>query len=257
MMTIGFAEKFYTLWDVTSEDIYSTTISANGESHAKSGERVICTYIKNVSTDLDKVKSVYPDLPINEDLRGMSRSFEYLTGEKKIEYADDVFALGYNKGYAIALCNSIRDLKWALENESGSDRRTNIKNQMISLGMVEAYDVMYDNQEQADKAVELINERAARQMNADNIFDTMANGGTLEVTFEKNLDEYGRYYDKSNGLRFEFKNYKVMSYKGFDYALPSVDGKGKKIKGQTLSLTCKTIEDEQFGGRILLVTEVK
>jgi len=254
MKTIGFAEKFYTLWDVTKEDVFSTTISANGENHRKSGERVICTYIKNISYDLGKVQELYPDTPINEDLRGMSRSFEYLTGEAKIQYADDVFSIGYNKGCAIALCNSIRDLKWAFDNESGNVRINNIKNKMISLGMVEAYGVMYDNQEQADKAIELINNRAAAQLNTDNILDAMTNGGVLDVTFEKNLDSYGCYYDRVNGVTIQFENYKIMSYNGFEYALPSVNGKGKKVKGQTLSLTCKTIRDIQNGSKVLLVT---
>lgn len=80
MNTIGFATEFYTLWDVTSEVTYFTDAYGN---HHKSGVKTNYCYIKNVSTDLDKVKSLFPNTPINEELRGKSTSF-FVTKEEDL-----------------------------------------------------------------------------------------------------------------------------------------------------------------------------
>ena len=72
MNTIGFATEFYTLWDVTSEATYFT--DAYGNVHTTGSKTNYC-YIKNVSTDLDKVKTLFPTAPIDENLRGKSNSF--------------------------------------------------------------------------------------------------------------------------------------------------------------------------------------
>jgi hypothetical protein len=72
MLTIGFADKFYTLWDVTTETNYVT--DSYGK-HWPSHETTRFSYIKNISMDLDKVKELYPDTPIVDTLHGHNRSF--------------------------------------------------------------------------------------------------------------------------------------------------------------------------------------
>ena len=49
MKVIGFANKFYTLWDVTSKVV---------ESKYSKDTLVTNTYIKNISMDIDKVKEI-------------------------------------------------------------------------------------------------------------------------------------------------------------------------------------------------------
>ncbi len=78
MLTIGFATEFYTLWDVENQPTYFT--DSYGSTH-KTGVKTICSYIKNVSTDLDKVKMLHPDLIIDENLRGKSSSFSFTKEE--------------------------------------------------------------------------------------------------------------------------------------------------------------------------------
>ena len=245
MKTIGFATQFYTLWDVTKVDVFSTTVTAGGEMHHKSGERFVCVYIKNISTDLDKVLALHPDAPINEELRGKSRSFEYTTGNQGVTYGDDVFAYGYNKGKAIAECISIRDLSWALQNESNSGRVRNIKNQMIALGMAEYDGKMYENQEKVDLVANRKNKRIS-------VLTSLENGGKLTMSFSKNLNQGGEYFDKENQVMMQFKDFKVCSYNGFDYALPTIKGVGKKIKGKMLELDCQTVSD-QDGYKLVFV----
>lgn len=72
MLTIGFADKFYTLWDVTTETNYVT--DGYGK-HWPSHETTRFSYIKNISMDLDKVIELYPTTPIVDTLRGHNRSF--------------------------------------------------------------------------------------------------------------------------------------------------------------------------------------
>lgn len=83
MLKIGFANQYYTLWNVTSEPKYFT------DSYGKHHIQCMIThynYIKNISTDLDKVKTLHPDLVVDNELRGktcswVSSSEEDLTPE--------------------------------------------------------------------------------------------------------------------------------------------------------------------------------
>jgi len=255
MKTIGFATKFYTLWDVTTEDLFTTAVTANWVSHYKSGTRYICTYIKNVSTSLDKVHKLYPDTPINENLRGHSTSFEWTSGNSGIVYGDDVFSRGYNKGLPIIECNSIKDLQWALGNEYDPDRRANIEAQMIKLGMVKFEGYMYDSQEQVDQIIADRQRHDQARLHAEEVYSRFSNGGVYELVMAKNLTSQGRYFDVEGGVSIIFKDFKLCYYNGFEYGLPTIGGTGKKVKGKTLKLTCRTVEDtwSEYGGQVLLV----
>ena len=78
MLKIGFATEFYTLWDVTTEPKYFTDSYGN---HWLQGENTYFGYIQNISKDLSTVKTKYPDLEIDEDLRGKNRSWSRSTEE--------------------------------------------------------------------------------------------------------------------------------------------------------------------------------
>jgi hypothetical protein len=89
-LAIGFANQFYTLWDVSTEDTYAT--SENG-THYVSGFKTNFTFYQNLSTDLDKAqdkaslkgcKNLNPD----SELRGKSNSwfqFEKSDEQKRLE----------------------------------------------------------------------------------------------------------------------------------------------------------------------------
>lgn len=72
MLKIGFANQYYTLWDVTAQPKYFT------DSYGKHHIQCMIThynYIKNISTDLEKVKTLHPDLVIDNELRGKTSSW--------------------------------------------------------------------------------------------------------------------------------------------------------------------------------------
>lgn len=259
MTIIGFATQFYTLWNVTTDDLFSTIITANGENHYKSGTISRYTYMKNISTDLEKVKALYPNAPIDESLRGMIRSFELTNGEKRIEYANDVFSKGMNRGNAIDSCNSIKELTWSFENEYSSDRLDFIKSKLIQLGCIFFEGSMYENQEEVNRILDYRNSQKEKSEKAENIYSKLANGGFYSIEFLKNLTQSGRYYDAINGISIIFKDFKVLEYNGFVYALPTINGVGKKVKGKTVELSCKAVEDvwSEYGGMVLLVDSFK
>lgn len=78
---IGFATSFYTLWDMRVEENYITDVYGN---HHRTNDTVHYGYIKNISTDLEKVKALYPTLTIDENVRGKIRSFEYTNKEQDL-----------------------------------------------------------------------------------------------------------------------------------------------------------------------------
>jgi len=69
---IGFASQYYTLWSYRTDTRYVTDSHGN---HRPSYSETRYTFHKNVSTDIEKVKLIYPNLPIDESLRGKHCSF--------------------------------------------------------------------------------------------------------------------------------------------------------------------------------------
>lgn len=132
MQLIGFATQFYTLWDYHTEDVYATI---NGK-HYKVGVRHIYRYMKNVSKSLDKVKETYPDLTIDEDLRGKTQSWERT---EKIDYPHDVFPFGKLQGMFIAESNDVWQLTRTFDSDSNPRRRVIARRRLIELGELVAF----------------------------------------------------------------------------------------------------------------------
>jgi hypothetical protein len=107
-LKIGFANVFYTLWDVRHETVYTTDSYGN---HHATGTNTIYSYMGRLSTDMEKAiekaqsrgcSSLVPDM----DLKGKS-SWEKFT---PIEAGDGCFKYGWNKGQLIAECNDLKTL---------------------------------------------------------------------------------------------------------------------------------------------------
>ena len=94
---IGFATQFYTLWNYEAVPQYKT--DSYGNHHQKGIEHKYY-YCKNVSTDLDKVKALFPNVEIDTELRGTS-SF---TRNEKLDLPENYFCFTH---YAIFICCSI------------------------------------------------------------------------------------------------------------------------------------------------------
>lgn len=91
---IGFATQFYTLWNYEAVPQYKTDSYGN---HHQTGVDHKYYYIKNVSTDLDKVKALFPHVEIDTELRGTS-SF---TRNEKLDLPENYFWAGKYAGKLI------------------------------------------------------------------------------------------------------------------------------------------------------------
>lgn len=147
MRAIGFATKFYTLWDVVTEDMYTTF----GHKHYKTGVKTTCFYIKNISMDLDKVKELYPDVPIWEDLRGINmREYSFT---KKVELPYDLFQDGWCKGDLIANSENLKALFEVYTRNAYNGRsRVLARRRLIELGKLVRFDnyIDYDHRYYAE-----------------------------------------------------------------------------------------------------------
>lgn len=135
MKAIGFANEFYTLWDVTIEPTY---VSVNGQNR-QSGNNTIRTYYQNLSTDIDQAKKRFTELTgevapePDEDLKGVSRS--WTTTEEFEVYPPEEFDFGRYAGQKIEECKDVEYLKWMLSEVHG-DRRELVIEALVASGLV-------------------------------------------------------------------------------------------------------------------------
>lgn len=113
MLKIGFTNKFYTLWSVSEEEIYSTTSHGH---HFLSGIKTNKVYMKNLSFDLktalEKAKeSGCKDLTVDDSLRGVTRSFS-TTKSFEYQYKEYEFRFGKYEFQDIRECTDFNYLKW-------------------------------------------------------------------------------------------------------------------------------------------------
>ena len=216
MKVIGFANKFYTLWNVTSKVV---------ESKYNKETLVTNTYIKNISMDIDKVKELYPGIEIDESLRGHSCTFEYTKERKEIN--TDKFNFGKYEGKLISECIDNSYLCWFFDNCEG-ERKHNVEARLVELGFVVKDDIIFTQEEIAKE---------------EQIERMLSNKEEIEVVFNKNLsiefdssDKCYGVYRNEDGILFKFNDVKLNYYNGFEYGLPLVNGKAKRIKNKTVKI---------------------
>lgn len=216
MKVIGFANKFYTLWDVTSTVV---------ESKYSKDTLVTNAYIKNISMDIDKVKELYPGVEIDESLRGHSCTFEYTKERKEIN--TDKFNFGKYEGKLISECTDNSYLCWFFDNCDG-ERKQNVKARLVELGFVVKDDIIFTQEE-------LVKQEKIERM--------LSNKEEIEILFNRNLsiefdssDKCYGVYRNEDGILFKFNDVKLNNYNGFEYGLPLVNGKAKRIKNKTIKI---------------------
>jgi hypothetical protein len=111
MKAIGFAEKFYTLWDIRIDNNHITDVHGN---HHLSHTTTYYTYIKNISMERDKVIELYPNLSIDENLRGKSRDWFV----KSEDLAPHILKFGKYRGTSVqeVAAKDFPYLLWLAEN---------------------------------------------------------------------------------------------------------------------------------------------
>ena len=236
---IGFSNKYYTAWE-----IYSETETTNY------GKREIThyQYIKNLSFDFDTAKSKWNGDFI-EGLRGKSHSFDT---EKHI-YDPEVFSFGKYYGTLISENKDYDYMNWYYNQicvENPTKQMEIIKGILEPLGYVfekyqcyspDAWKVIQNYRKEIEEAKQRI-------LNKDIDFIATSN---LRIDIE---DETKGYIEE-NHICYAFENVKELWYNGWNYGLPTINGKAKRIKNKKIIVTDFEIKDLEY--REVLVKSFK
>lgn len=224
---IGFAEKMYTLWE-------GTRIEKDGIK-----PYIEYSYIKNISSDLDKVKSLYPDVEIDLTLKGTKtivRSAYTYVAEPL-----DVFNFGKYKGMKVEDCPDYSYLSWYFDQVSNERKEI-----IIPILEEQGYGVVKhnDNYWQLFKPQEW-KEHLEFEEKKSKVLDMAKSGEPLTLTAETNLDQDGEIYIEP--IWYKFGDFKVLEYRGYPYGLPTINGKAKRIKGKEIRVTeCEVIDEQHY-----------
>lgn len=212
---IGFATQFYTLWDYEAVPQYKTDSYGN---HHQTGVSHNYYYIKNVSTDLDKVKALFPNVEIDTDLRGTS-SF---TRNEKLSLPENFFWAGK---YAGKLIDDILEIDFK-----------------YCLWSAENYNMPYiTNHPKYIAHFEAIEQK--KRMEIENA-QTVKPGDVVELEFLRNgYNADDNYTECWTEARFGETELKVLCngvkpVSGmYPYLMPVINGKAQKTKGKKLTVT--------------------
>lgn len=217
MNVIGFANKFYTLWDVTKHTVntpygYETCYSY--------------TYLKNISMDKDTAFAKHPGVEYDENLRGKTISFRTTP---VVTYTDVTkFRFGKYGTREIIDVNDEDYIMWYYDSVSDEAHRDYVKSILIDkYGYVEyngrivtadVYKEICEENARIEKVVTLIN-----------------NNEVLTFIPEYNPDSYGEL--NIDGILYRFNEVSRNYYNGYSYYLPVINGKTKRIKNKTVNVT--------------------
>jgi uncharacterized protein (DUF3820 family) len=221
---IGFANKFYALWSIDKQPRYTT--DANGK-HWLTGYDTHYAYHKNISFELEKAKSLYPNLEVCEDLRGITQS--WIKSDTQEDLCPQIMKFGkyYGKDINDLLEQDFEYLLWICENKGYSSNGQYIKNLPKIQQHLKAVEDSYNK---------VINDK-------NNAFKKVLDAGYYEFIAERNLRvdscwdvAYINVPIINSDLRITFKfqsgTFASNSYNGITYGLPIINGKAKRMKGK-------------------------
>lgn len=216
---IGFATKFYTLWSIATDYNYSQ--NEYGQV-SLTGITTRYTYLGHLSFELDKAKAKVIEKGI--ELSGVDMS---LKGQSSWEYKDKIyckiptsdlgfFDFGKYDGQIISQCTDINYVEWYYFETSNKYA----KQVLLSNGYAELNG-------------HIVKQEIADRMNAtDSLIAEITASGEFTFVAEKNLSGAGEI--TIEGITIRFANYIRATYNGFTYGMPSINGKGKRIKNKKL-----------------------
>lgn len=220
---IGFAGTFYTLWDFSNETVYCT--DSYGK-HWPVREKTNYNYIKNISMDLDSAMAAYPGVTVDEGLKGKHTSFS--VQNKQEDLCPNIMKFGKYNGRDLneLISEDFQYVLWLVDNSGYSANGKYAKQLPEVVKHMEGI-------EQA--ATDLIN-------NNNETFANLIKAGTITFEAEKNLKIHEKFAYMTVPVgnvyaTFIFNDFSAQEYNGKAYALPVINGKAKRIKGKSITLT--------------------
>lgn len=228
---IGFATEFYTLWDVEITPRYTT--DAYGK-HWHVGNDNAYHYIKNISNDLDKVKALFPQTPIDEGLRGKTRSFSAYS--QLPNPCPHILGFGKYRGQDVneLVKTDLPYCLWLLENANDSALR------QVVASLPQVLEMKAKQESEVDSFLATI--------------PTIKESGLVELTVTSNAiaGEDGDFVRATLGEGSEIilmvDEVKLFggNYRYPDYYLPVIGGKAKRLKDKTVKVNLALLETTQI-----------
>lgn len=222
MTAIGFAEKYFTLWNICKKDVQCSTYVDH---------QTICQYIKNISMDEAKVHELYPGVEIDWNLKG---HHTFIASSVK-EWDNTKFLFGKYQGNKIDESTDYDYMQWYYDAGIPDESKAIIEAILTQNGYVKSGNrLITDAEYNQIKAYEA---EEAEQM------EQVKNG---ECHFESNID-YNGYYYICPKMRIKFPEVATNCYQGYEYYLPKLNGKAKRIKNKNVRFTdyiVNTVTDE-------------
>ena len=233
MKAIGFANKFYTLWEVYSE----SRPLGNGRSYIVTHH----TYVKNISVDKETAFNKYPEAPFDENLRGHTRSWESTK-----EVWDNVDTYRFGKYAYTKISNFDLDyLAWYWDNIYDEDHKAYVEKVLLENGyeieecerdIYSSYgEVVGKKTERILRSPEFIKAREERAKRMVERLDTLATYEPFIIVPSSNVDDEG-YYLGEDDVFYHFQEVKEQYYAGFNYYIPALNGKGKRVKNKNVKV---------------------
>lgn len=251
---IGFANKFYTLWNHSTETNYTCISGKNFLTNI----RHKYDYIKNISISEEKVKELYPDAPIIDGLRGRTISF---WEDEKIELPIGYFGFGKYYGELIEdiLAKDFQYCLWVVENREHCKSSEFIKSHPTYVAHIER--IMQqekallesDNMLKVGDVVELEFER-----NGYNGW--WSDGGKISRIYSEETDKYDACFLRTDKNGVEIIIECPCKFVGgiYPYLMPILNGKAQRTKGKKVVVTVtEIIENFVEGGSPKQMIKVK
>lgn len=248
MKVIGYNNKFYTLWDVTT----STTELNPGKI------RITTTYnfIRNLSKIKETAFEMAPGIEFIETLDSRRRCFSTYTTEYT---AVDTFRYGKYNGKKIAEVNDLGYTSWYWETITDENHKKFVMNYLCANGYETRtcynedgteYEILV-SPEDIEKEI-----AAAESVNA--AVEKFENGETFEITPDRNINSDGDLLGEGR-IVYHFNEFKYIpeTYYAPGYTLPVLGGHAKRIKNKTVIVTEYTHEIAESGEIIVNIINFK
>lgn len=240
-LAIGFSNKYYTLW--------SMTIHVNEKPWGFETRRYY-SFQKLLGKNIEKIKKMYPGVEINEKLNGRRRTFEEF--DKRVFTSPDYFKFGKYSRTRIDECEDLSYLEWYIEQITEDKEHLDVVTKYLESN---GYEISW-----CGKLIYLLNPVEVKKKNLvkdkyKDILKKLETNEPINIAPDRNLNSNGEYYNSAMEITYKFKNFVRNHWDGYSYTLPTINGKGKRIKLKNVTITKYTYETKEDGSLVINVED--
>lgn len=229
---IGFANKFYTLWNITEE----TRPLGNGCNYVVTHY----TYIKNISFDKETALAKYPNATLDENLHGKTASWS--SQPKEVWDNVNCFRFGKFKYERIDSKADNNYLEWYWNQLPLGDHKDYVSSYLEGIG----YEIRsWGSDNQYLMSPEALENERLEEIEKNKVLVELAKNEPLNICIDHNPNYAGNC--RIGDVIYHFQQVHENYYQGFEYYLPVLNGKQKRIKNKNLVIKNFTYRTEDNG----------